>query len=271
VAGDVTSFSYSPSAVYGDRLVVNASGTASEVVAGVLPSVASNPGRQGAYFRTLVQALAPYSFSPVRGKFVFHAKGVPGGPTDPTMLFSVSGGTVAWPDLLDTMGATGSPGSIDVVLPWSSGTLQVGAQIYNDQGSGTTGFREELIPTINHGLGGVGTNIFSSGATGYLFGPADADTYRSNIAVRSLEAGVEATIQAYHADGSTAGSAHSIRYGPNTWDQDTWAVMTGAALASGDYVRFSVSRGSAIFEVSIVDNITNDPADVVARVLGVVL
>ena len=47
--------------------------------------------------------------------------------------------------------------------------------------------------------------------------------------------------------------------------------MTGVALEDGAYVRISVSRGSAIFEVSIVDNITNDPADVVARVLGAVI
>jgi hypothetical protein len=271
VAGDATSFSYSPSAVYGNRLQVSATGTATEVVAGVIPSVASNPGRGGAYFRTLVQALAPYSFAPVSGKFVFRKKGTPGGPTDVSMPFAVAGGSVeSWTDLLNSMGATGNPGSIDVVLPWGASTLLVGAQVYNDQGNGTTGFREELIPTINHGFA-VGTNIFFSGATGYMFGPANANTYRANIAVRSLDAGVEATFQVYHADGTAAGSAHSLRYPPNTWDQDSWAVMTGVALEDGAYVRISVSRGSAIFEVSIVDNITNDPADVVARVLGAVI
>jgi len=96
VAGDATSFSYSPSAVYGDRLQANATGTATEVVAGVISSAASNPGRNGSYSRTLVQALAPYSFEPVSGRFVFHAKRTPGGPTDPSMPFTVAGGTVPW-------------------------------------------------------------------------------------------------------------------------------------------------------------------------------
>ena len=271
VAGDATSFTYSASVVQGNRLQVYATGTATEVVAGVIPSVASNQGRGGAYFRTLVQVLAPFSSSPVSGKFVFRKKGTPGGPADASMPFSVAGGSVeSWTDLLNSMGTTGNPGSIDVVLPWGASTPLVGAQVYNDQGNGTTGFREELIPTINHSFA-VGTNIFFSGATGYMFGPADANTYRANIAVRSLEAGVEATLRAYHADGTAAGSGQSLRYPPNTWNQDSWAVMTGVALEDGAYVRISVSRGSAIFQVSIVDNITNDPADVVARVLGAVI
>jgi hypothetical protein len=56
------------------------------------------------------------------------------------------------------------------------------------------------------------------------------------------------------------------RYVPNIWDQKTWQEFTGAVLEDGDYVRISVDDGTAIFDGSIVDNITNDPADVLARV-----
>ncbi len=273
VAGDATSFTYSPSAVSGNRLLVQATGTATEVVAGVLPSVTSNQGRGGTYYRTLVQALSMFSFSDISGRFVFHQKRVPGGPSDPSMEFHVSGGeVVSWSDLLMSMGAAGNPGSVDVVVPWGQMSFMIGAQVYNDKGAdGTSGFREELINTVNHGFGSMGTNIFFSGATGYLFGPADATRYRSNIAIRSLEAGVEATLQAYHADGSAAGSARSVRYGPNTWDQDTWDAMTGTTLEGGDYLRISVSRGSALFENSITDNVTGDSADVLARVFAAVI
>jgi len=156
-------------------------------------------------------------------------------------------------------------------VPWGEASFMIGAQVYNDQGAaGTTGFREELVKTSNV-TGGTGNYIFTAGSTGYLFGPADAGRYRSNIAIRSLDAGVEATLQAFHGDGSAAGSSQQVRYGPNTWDQQTWGVMTGSTLEGGDFLKVSVSRGSALFENSITDNITGDSADVLARVVGAVL
>jgi hypothetical protein len=229
--------------------------------------VASNPGRQGSYYRTLLQMLSyPYG-SPVTGRFVFHRKLVPGSPSDPSLAFTATPATVqSWSDILGTMGATGQPGSLDVVLPWGAAMPMIGAQVYNDAGAGgTTGFREEAVPTINQGAS-VPTTIFFAGATGFLFGPADATRYRCNIAVRSLDKGVQFTLQAMHADGTAAGSAMQYRYAPNIWDQKSWQDFTGAVLEGGDYVRISVNDGTAIFDGSIVDNVTNDPADVLARV-----
>jgi len=267
VAGDVSTFSYSPSAVHVAQLAEQATGDATEVVAGVITSAASNPGRGGSHYHTLVQMLAyPYSGT-LTGRFVFHPKLVPGSPSDPSMPFSISGGDVqSWSDILATMNATGQPGSIDIIVPWGHQMPMIGAQVYNDMGvGGTTGFREEPVATTNHGISS-NTNVIFPGATAFLFGPADASRYRSNIAIRSLEAGVTGTLQAFHADGSSAGSVVTFRYGPNTWDQKAWADFTGAALVSGDYVAISVSDGAAIVDGSMVDNVTNDPADVLARV-----
>jgi hypothetical protein len=267
VPGDATSFTYADSAVHNRQLAAYATGTATEVVAGVITSVASNPGRQGSYYRTLVQMLSyPYG-SPVTGRFVFHRKLVPGSPSDPSLAFTATAATVqSWSDILTTMGATGQPGSIDVVVPWGTTMPMIGAQVYNDMGAaGTTSFREETVPTTNQGMS-VATNVFFAGSTGFLFGPADATRYRSNIAVRSLDRGVQFSLQAYHADGTAAGSAMQYRYAPNIWDQKSWQEFTGAVLEDGDYVRISVNDGTAIFDGSIVDNTTNDPADVLARV-----
>jgi hypothetical protein len=267
VAGDATSFTYSDSAVVNGQLAGYGTGTATEVVAGVIHSVASNPGRQGSYYQTLVQMLSyPYG-SPITGRFVFHRKLVPGSPADPSLAFTATAGTVqSWSDILATMGATGQPGSLDVVLPWGENLPMIGAQVYNNGGAaGTTGFREEVVPTANQGTS-VSSNILFAGATGFLFGPADATEYRCNIAVRSLDKGVRFTLQAMHADGTAAGSAMDYRYGPNTWDQKAWQDFTGAVLENGDYVKISVNDGTAIFDGSIVDNVTNDPADVLARV-----
>jgi hypothetical protein len=267
IAGDVSSFSYSPSAEYPGQLAAAGTGDATEVVAGVITSVASNPGRLSSYYHTLVQMLAlPFS-GRLTGRFVFHPKLVPGSPLDASMSFSISGGDVqSWADVLTSMNATGQPGSLDIVVPWGQQMPLIGAQVYNDQGAnGTSGFREEPVATTNHGFS-VNTSVVFPGATAFLFGPADAARYRSNLAVRSLEAGVTGTVQAFHADGSAAGSMVTFRYGPNTWDQKSWADFTGAALVGGDYLSISVYQGAAIFDGSIVDNVTNDPADTLARV-----
>ncbi len=267
VAGDVSSFSYSPSAEYPGQLGAWGTGGATEVVAGVITSVASNPGRGGSHFHTLVQMLAlPYSGT-LTGRFVFHPKLVPGSPSDASMAFSISGGDVqSWADVLTSMNASGQPGSLDVILPWAQQMPMIGAQVFNDQGAGgTNGFREEPVATTNHGISS-NTNVVFPGATAFLFGPADAVRYRSNLAVRSLEAGVAGTVQAFHSDGTAAGSAVTFRYGPNTWDQKSWSDFTGATLVGGDYLSVSVYQGAAIFDGSIVDNVTNDPADVLARV-----
>jgi hypothetical protein len=267
LAGDATAFNYSDGQVFDGELAGYGTGDATEMVAGVIHSVASNPGRQGSYYRTLVQMLSyPYG-SPITGRFVFHQKLVPGSPSDPSLAFTATAGTVqSWSDILDAMGATGQPGSLDVVLPFGESLPMIAAQVYNDAGAaGTTGFRQEIVPTTNLVMSAA-TNIFFAGATGFLFGPADATVYRCNIAVRSLDKGVQFTLQAMHADGTAAGSPTDYRYGPNTWDQKSWQDFTGAALGDGDYVRISVNDGTAIFDGSIVDNITNDPADVLAHV-----
>jgi hypothetical protein len=268
VTGDAASFTYADSHVYTGELAVQATGTATEYVAAVITSVASNPGRKGSYYRTLLQVLSyPYT-SPVTGRFVFHQKLVPGSPADPSLQFTTTAGTVqSWSDVLDAMQATGQPGSLDIVLPWGATIPEVGAQVYNDQGAaGTTGFREEPVAAPNQAMITLGTNVLFAGATGFLFGPADATRYRSNIAVRSLDQGVEFTLQARHADGTTAASPVQFRYGPNIWDQRSWQEFTGAVLEDGDYLEIDVNEGTAIFDCSIVDNTTNDPADNLAQV-----
>lgn len=263
VAGDATSFSYSDSAVHRGFLTVHATGTASEVVAGVLTSVASNPGRNGSRYHTLVQMLA---LSDLTGKFVFHAKGRAGGPDDPSLPFSIAAGRVqSWPDILEAMHASGQPGSIDVVIPWGQASPSVVAQVYTEQsGGGTNGFREEMVQRFPD-YACVGSTILRTGNSGFIFGPVDATRFRSNIAVRSLDGGVTGSVRVRLADGTWAGPAVFFRYGPNTWDQKTWEEFTGVALEDGDHAFVQVLDGSAIFAGSIIDNITNDPADLLVR------
>lgn len=262
VAGDATTFSYSDSAVHSGFVTVCATGAASEMIAGVLPSVASNPGRNGSRYHTLVQMLSPVDLT---GKFVFHAKGKPGGPDDPSLPFSIGAGSMqSWPDILEMMHASGQPGSIDLVIPWDQDMPIVVAQVYTEQsGGGTNGFREDIVSKLPP-YACPNSTIIGANFSGYIFGPVDASRYRSNIAVRSLDGGVSGWVRAYRADG-TSGPRVSFRYGPNTWDQKTWEEFTGVPLEDGDFAFIQVLDGSAIFAGSIIDNITNDPADLLAR------
>ena len=262
VAGDATGFSYSDSAVHPGFLSVQATGTASEVIGGVIPSVASNPGRNGSRYHTQIQMLA---VSDLTGRFVFHAKGKPGGTDDPSMPFLLAAGRMqSWSDILEAMHVSGQPGSIDVVIPWGQDVPSVVAQVYTEQsGGGTNGFRERIVQTFPNALYD-GSTILGAGSPGYIFGPADATRYRSNIAVRSLDLGVWGSVRVIHADGGLSPEVR-FRYGPNTWDQKTWEEFTGVPLEDGDYAFIQVLDGSAIFAGSIIDNITNDPADVLVR------
>jgi hypothetical protein len=273
VAGDATSFSLSGATEINQRLNLRGTGTATEVIAGVIPAVASNPGAAaGSYYKTLVQAMAlPNLSSVVTGRFVFRKKGKPGSPSDPSMAFSITAGAVkSWPDIQTAMGQTGSPGSIDVVIPWGGTIPRITAQVYNDAGSaGTTGFRQDLVHVQDTDYES-GALVFFPGATGFVLGPADAVRYRCNIGIRSLAAGFVGVIHVRRANGERVGTKH-LTFAPNTYDQQSWAALTGVALANGMYLEISVSRGSAMFYVSHVDNTTQDPANSMARTAYAVL
>jgi hypothetical protein len=263
IAGEPSSFTLSQAGKANATLAVKATGTATESVAGVIPAVASNTGNGGAYFRTIVQMMGhpPVGSTPLTGKLVFHRLGVPGGPSDPSMPFSVMPGEmVSWDDILVSAGYAGAPASVDVVVPWGHALPVVTTHLFNDQGAnGTTGFRQDVVD-----LRRDTSQIFTPGMWGYILGPTDAVKYRCNIGVRTLEAGAEGTIEVHRADGTSLGTK-SFRYGPNTYDQKTFQDFTGITLEDALWVKVTLQTGTAIVYGSVVDNTTGDPANVLAR------
>jgi hypothetical protein len=262
IVGEPTTFTLSQAEKVNATLALGATGDATESIVGVIPAVASNTG-VGAYFRTTLQMMAhpPVGSTPTTGKLVFHRQGVPGGPTDVTMPFAIMPGEMrSWDDILVSAGLAGAPASIDVVMPWSRSLPVVTTHLYNDLGvNGTTGFRQDVVD-----LARDTSQVFRPGLWGYLLGPVDAVKYRCNIGIRSLEAGVEGTLQVRRANGTSLGT-RTFRYGPNTYDQKSFSQMTGIALENGLTVQVVVSTGSAIVYTSVVDNTTGDPANVLGR------
>ncbi|MCU0293922.1 MAG: hypothetical protein MUF10_18390, partial [Thermoanaerobaculaceae bacterium] len=262
IVGEPSTFTLSQAAKVNATLLVGATGDATESIAGVIPAVASNRGT-GAYFRTTVQMMAhpPAGSTPTTGKLVFHRQGEPGSPTDVSLPFSIMPGQMqSWDDILVSAGVAGAPASIDVVMPWGHGLPVVTTHLFNDMGaSGTTGFRQDVVD-----LARDTSHVFVPGMWGYLLGPLDADKLRCNIGIRSLEAGVEGTLQVRRADGTSLGT-RTFRYGPNTYDQKSFSQMTGVTLEDGLTVQVVVSTGRAIVYASVVDNQTGDPANVLGR------
>ncbi|HNX49780.1 MAG TPA: hypothetical protein PLS53_04710 [Thermoanaerobaculaceae bacterium] len=262
IVGEPSSFTFSQAEKINATLAVGATGNATESIAGVIPAVASNRGTD-AFFRTTLQMMAhpPVGSTPTTGKLVFHRLGVPGSPTDVSLPFSIMPGQMQfWDDILVSAGVAGAPASVDVVMPWGRGLPVVTTHLYNDMGaSGTTGFRQDVVD-----LARDASQVFVPGMWGYLLGPVDATTFRCNIGIRSLEAGVEGTLQVRRADGTSLGT-RTFRYGPNTYDQKSFSQMTGVTLEDGLTVQVVVSTGKAIVYASVVDNQTGDPANVLGR------
>jgi len=263
--GDVTSsVSLSGGTAGSGILAVYATGAATESVARVLPAAGSTPGSFGSFFHTGVQLHNP-GISTVSGRFVFHPAGVSGSSGDPSLTFSIgAGATIAYDDLVQTMGQTGL-GTLDLVLPSGSGFVPViVARVFNDAGSaGTSGFTEEAIdPT---GSGGESRLLFA-GATGFLIAPSDPSHFRFNIGVRTLFSGAFITFTVHDTAGALVTTV-TKQYDPTRFEQQPADTLLGVPLAANDSIEVSVSGGSAIVYGATVDNTTQDPSIQFVRVV----
>ena len=251
----------------GDVLAVHATGTATEAVGRVIPAVASTPGNFGSFFRTSVQLFNPWAV-PVSGRFVYHPAGVSGSPTDPILTFTIGVGQAAsYPDIVQTMGATGL-GSIDVVLTDPTQPPVIVTRVFNDAGtSGTSGFTEESVNPV----GGVAeTALLFSGSTGFLIAPADNANFRFNMGVRTFLSGAFITFRVRDVTGAVVHTTTKT-YPPTYFEQQSSDTLLGYTLQSNDTIEISVGSGSAVVYGATTDNTTNDPSIQFARVVFAIL
>ncbi|HEX7679017.1 MAG TPA: hypothetical protein VF713_12885 [Thermoanaerobaculia bacterium] len=260
-AGDLTgTVAFSSGVRRGEVIGVSASGTATEVLAAVLPAVGSTAGGFGAHFKTSLQLANCYPGGyTYTGRLVLRKQGVPGSESDPSIPFTLAANSaVATEDLLALFNYTGL-GSIDVVVPWGKATPAMVTRVFNDAGSaGTSGFTEmPLDPSDNYSTGSM---VPAMGATAVLMTPIDPVHTRFNIGVRTLFSGASITATLRNQDGTVVTSV-TKSYMPNYFEQvSAESFLGGVTIGSNQMIVLTVNDGSAIIYGSTTDNVTNDPS-----------
>ena len=235
-------------------LAVQAMGTASggggTNPAAVIPVVISQPGLQGANFRTALQVYNP-GITLATGRLVFHPQNVSGSATDPSTTYTLNPGqTLFLGDILATLGQTGI-GSLDIV-PTAGPTPFASVRIYNDLGAqGTLGFTEQSFKP---------SDALQPGGRGIIISPFDLLFFRLNVGVRSLGNGASIIITVRDSNGSILRTIPRT-YTPNFFQQtDVASFLGGVALGANQTVTVDVVSGSLFVYGATADNRTNDPA-----------
>jgi hypothetical protein len=218
----------------------------------VLPVVGSLPGNFGSFFRTSLQLYNPHG-SAVSGRIVFHPAGAPGSENDPSLAYSIlPGRTLAFADLLPAMGVAGGIGSADIIADASSSFPVALGRVFNDAGAaGTSGLGMDALPL---------DRALQAGTTGALLAPDDAQRFRLNIGVRTLDTGAAMTITVRDRDGAVV-KTMTRTDGPVSFFQvPSSALLGGYVLTGGETISFELTDGSAFVYGATTDNITNDPS-----------
>ncbi len=214
----------------------------------ILPVVGSVQGV--ALFRTGVQIHNPRT-TPISGRFVYHAQGVPGSASDPSMSYTLQGGqTLDYADLLPAMGLSGL-GSIDVVTDGDPAPITV-ARVYSDAGeAGTAGFTIDLVAP---------SQALQSGDNGVIIVPSDLTKTRLNVGLRSLDGGVSILITLRDKNGVQKGTQAKSMAANQFEQQSVAALLPGLTVEGSDTITFSINSGKAIIYGASTENKTQDPS-----------
>jgi len=221
-----------------------------------IPVVGSTPGNFGSFFKTSVQLYNAKS-SAISGKIVFHTQNVSGSSADPSLAFSIQPGkSIAYADLLPSMGIASGLGSADLIADAGSPFPVTLARVFNDAGTaGTTGLAEEPMNA---------SDALQTGDTGVLIAPAD-QKFRLNIGVRTLEQGASMTFTVRDKDGALVKTS-TRTFGATFFQQAGSAtVLDGYVLTGGETITVQITAGSAFIYGSTTDNTTQDPSVQFAR------
>jgi hypothetical protein len=250
--GDVTEVPLADGSIRRDWLLQGrAVGVAVESVVRVLPVVGSTPGAFGSFFRTGAQLTNTWSDT-ISGRVTYRAAGTGATLDDPSLPYSLEPlSTVAYSDVLQTLGQTGL-GTLDVVVPVTSGDPLITTRVYEDHGEGgTSGFSEDAI---NPDCCSDQRVLFMR-SIGYLVAPADPTHFRFNIGVRAL---FKAPTLRFRIVGHS--TAVTRTYLPSSFEQKSVQELLGEALSPNALISIEVVAGNAIVYGATVDNISNDPS-----------
>jgi len=221
-----------------------------ERLAAVVPSVASAPGRYGAYFRTRLE-MTNLSGESIDGRLVFHSRFHPGSEADTSLPFALNAGaTLTFDDVLEEMKETGS-GSLDVVVTAGASPL-VRAEIYNEASSSPADVAAEkgIAPAGFLRLGNLGTFAV----------PGDLSGKRLAIGLRTFTEGATLRFTVRAAGGNVLHVVHRP-FGPSRSLQlPADQFLLGYGLSGGETISVSVMAGGALVYGTVTDNATNAPS-----------
>ena len=149
------------------------------------------------------------------------------------------------------MGTSGV-GSADLVTDGGTTVPVVNVRIFTDGGAaGTIGYTEPVLAP---------EQALQAGESDVLIAPPDAEKYRYNIAIRTLDQGATLTATLQAADGTVLTTVQKS-YPATYFEQvDARTFLGGVAPASNSSIVIQISSGSAILAGATVDNTTNDPS-----------
>jgi hypothetical protein len=196
--------------------------------------------------------------SAISGKIVFHPQAVSGSGSDPSLAYSIAAGkTLTFADLLPAMGIAGGLGTVDLIADGGSALPVTVARIFNDGGAaGTSGLALDAMPS---------SDALKQGDTGALLAPADMQTFRFNIGVRTLDQGASISVVVRDRDGALVKTL-TTSYPPVFFTQTGASdFLQGFALAGGETISIELTGGSLFVYGATTDNVTNDPSVQFAR------
>jgi formylglycine-generating enzyme required for sulfatase activity len=161
-------------------------------------------------------------------------------------------------DIATLFGTTGSA-SLEVV---SDQAVIVTSRTYNQSPTGTFGQDYD------------GVSVLQGAAAGQLFylpQLTEAPAYRTNIGLtNSGPADAAATVGLFNGAGQKL-TEYQVALGPGEWKQETapFRAKAGQANMTRGYARVTVTAGAGVIGyASIIDNVTNDPTTVQAKIEG---
>jgi hypothetical protein len=204
----------------------------------LFPITGSTRGASGSVFRTSAQLSNPGELE-IEGDLVFHPAGVEASSSDPSYRYRLGPyESQSFHDVVSRIGASGV-GSLEVV-PDVGPIPAVAVRIWN----GNSPFS---VPPLDTG------SLMVAGMHSAMKMPDNTGTFRTNIAIRTMESGATIWVCMHDPDGTFI-RGFTREFPPNYLIQMPVAELLGGEVKADQMVMFTVNGGSAIVSASTAEN-----------------
>jgi hypothetical protein len=214
----------------------------------IIPAAGTGPGANGSQWQSEV-TLHNTSSVATTATLTFHDAA---GASDAVAIALPAHATTSIADVVRTkFGRTAATGAIEVALPDADfARVAITSRTFNVSSSGEFG---QDIPAVK------ASDAAAAGDLAVLTAPSSVASYRFNFGLYAV-ADADVTWQLIRADGTVA-AQKDVSYAGGTQIQYASGVssLLGAEAKNDDVVQASVTKGSAIFYGSAVNNASGDP------------